>query len=71
VGPADIRKLANMNSEGSKPEDGEALFRGERQGCVYGRPRNPTQALFEERMASLEGAEAALASASGMAASAC
>ena len=25
-------------------EDGEALFRGERQGYVYGRTRNPTQA---------------------------
>ena len=49
-------------------EEGEALFRGERQGYVHGRPRNPTQDLFEERIASLEGAEAGLAVASGMAA---
>ena len=49
-------------------EEGEALFRGEHEGYVYGRTRNPTQALFEERIASLEGAEAGLAVASGMAA---
>ena len=49
-------------------EDGEALFRGEREGYVYGRTRNPTQSLFEQRLASLEGAEAGLATASGMAA---
>lgn len=49
-------------------EEGEALFRGEREGYVYGRTRNPTQALFEQRIASLEGAEAGLAVASGMAA---
>ena len=49
-------------------EEGEALFRGEREGYVYGRTRNPTQALFEQRIASLEGAQAALATASGMAA---
>jgi len=49
-------------------EEGEALFRGEREGYVYGRTRNPTQALLEERMASLEGADAGLAVASGMAA---
>jgi methionine-gamma-lyase len=39
---------------------------GERQGYVYGRTRNPTQALLEERLASLEGAEAGVATASGM-----
>ena len=49
-------------------EDAEALFRGEREGYVYGRTRNPTQALFERRCADLEEAEAALATASGMAA---
>ena len=41
---------------------------GERSGYVYGRTRNPTQALLEERLASLEGAEAAVVTASGMAA---
>jgi methionine-gamma-lyase len=49
-------------------EEGEALFRGERRGYVYGRTRNPTQALLEARLASLEGAETGLALASGMAA---
>jgi methionine-gamma-lyase len=49
-------------------EAGEQIFRGEREGYVYGRTRNPTQALLEERIASLENAEAGLAVASGMAA---
>ncbi|MGO9135048.1 MAG: trans-sulfuration enzyme family protein, partial [Methylovirgula sp.] len=49
-------------------EAGEEIFRGEREGYVYGRTPNPTQALFEERIASLENAEAGLAAASGMAA---
>jgi hypothetical protein len=40
-------------------EECEALFRGEREVYVYGRTRNPTQGLFEERIASLEGAETA------------
>jgi methionine-gamma-lyase len=47
-------------------EDGAAMFRGEKAGYIYGRTRNPTQALLEERLASLEGAEAALAVASGI-----
>jgi methionine-gamma-lyase len=47
-------------------EAGGEMFRGERAGYVYGRTRNPTQALLEERMASLEGGAAALAVASGM-----
>lgn len=47
-------------------EAGGELFRGERKGYIYGRNRNPTQNLLEERVASLEGAEAGLALASGM-----
>jgi methionine-gamma-lyase len=47
-------------------EDGAAMFRGEQPGYIYGRTRNPTQALLEERLASLEGGEAGLALASGM-----
>ncbi|SHH39912.1 trans-sulfuration enzyme family protein [Pollutimonas bauzanensis] len=46
----------------------EEIRSGERQGYVYGRTRNPTQALLEERLASLEGGQAAVATASGMAA---
>lgn len=52
----------------STVEEGQAIFRGDAEGYVYGRTRNPTQALFEARIASLEGAEAGLALASGMAA---
>ena len=44
------------------------MSRGEREDYVHGGTRNPTQALFEERVASLESAEAGLAVASGMAA---
>ena len=46
----------------------EARFRNEQPGFVYSRFGNPTVAMFEERMAQLEGAEAARAMASGMAA---
>lgn len=49
-------------------EAGSEMFRGERPGYIYGRTRNPTQTILEERMASLEGGEAALAVGSGMAA---
>lgn len=49
-------------------EDGAALFRGEKEGYIYGRTKNPTQSLLEARVADLEGAEAGLATASGMAA---
>ncbi|MEX2647796.1 MAG: PLP-dependent transferase [Alphaproteobacteria bacterium] len=47
-------------------EAGGAMFRGERAGYIYGRTRNPTQALLEDRLAVLEGGAAALALASGM-----
>lgn len=47
-------------------EAGGELFRGERKGYIYGRNRNPTQNILEERIASLEGTEAGLALASGM-----
>ena len=49
-------------------EDAEARFKGESPGFIYARYGNPTVAMFEERMALLEGAEAARATASGMAA---
>lgn len=47
-------------------EDGGAMFRGEKAGYIYGRTKNPTQSLLEERVASLEGAEAGIALASGI-----
>ncbi len=49
-------------------EQGAEYFAGSKQGYIYGRTRNPTQALLEQRIADLEGAEAGLAMASGMAA---
>jgi O-acetylhomoserine (thiol)-lyase len=45
-----------------------ALFNNERPGHVYSRLSNPTVAVFEERMAALEGAVGAIATASGQAA---
>src|SRR5580700_11891509 len=42
-----------------------ALFGLEELGNIYTRIMNPTQAVFEERIASLEGGVAALAVASG------
>ena len=40
--------------------DGAARFAGEQAGYVYSRVGNPTTALLEERIANLEGGEAAL-----------
>jgi O-succinylhomoserine sulfhydrylase len=49
-------------------ESAEARFSGEDPGFIYSRFSNPTVAMFEQRMCLLEGAEAARATASGMAA---
>jgi O-succinylhomoserine sulfhydrylase len=49
-------------------EAAEARFKGEDSGFIYSRFSNPTVAMFERRMALLEGAEAARATATGMAA---
>ncbi|SFK61917.1 O-succinylhomoserine sulfhydrylase [Methylocapsa palsarum] len=49
-------------------ETAEARFKGDEPGYVYSRYANPTVTMFEERLALLEGAEAARATASGMAA---
>ncbi|MBG1231594.1 O-succinylhomoserine sulfhydrylase [Aestuariivirga litoralis] len=50
------------------PESAERRFSGEEEGYVYGRYGNPTVTMLEERFRMLEGAEAAYAVASGMAA---
>lgn len=47
-------------------EDGAARFAGEQPGHIYSRISNPTLDLLERRIAFLEGAEAGLATASGM-----
>jgi O-succinylhomoserine sulfhydrylase len=49
-------------------EAAAARFKGEDPGFIYSRFSNPTVAMFEERMRLLEGAGAARATASGMAA---
>lgn len=49
-------------------EEAQAAFDNSKPRFVYGRFGNPTVSIFEERMALLEGAEAARATASGMAA---
>ncbi|MCZ7658583.1 MAG: O-succinylhomoserine sulfhydrylase [Xanthobacteraceae bacterium] len=46
----------------------EARFKGQDPGYIYSRYGNPTVSMFEARMAALEGAEAARATATGMAA---
>jgi O-succinylhomoserine sulfhydrylase len=49
-------------------EEAEARFKGESPGYQYSRISNPTVSMFEERMAQLEGAPIARATATGMAA---
>lgn len=53
-------------------EQGGKCFAGEEEGFIYTRLGNPTTNLLEEKIAALEGAEAAVACSSGMGAvSAC
>jgi O-succinylhomoserine sulfhydrylase len=49
-------------------EEAAARFRGERPGMTYSRLQNPTVEMLEKRIALIEGAEAARATATGMAA---
>jgi O-succinylhomoserine sulfhydrylase len=49
-------------------EECEARFAGQSKGFIYARFSNPTVTMFERRMAAFEGAEAARATATGMAA---
>jgi O-succinylhomoserine sulfhydrylase len=49
-------------------EDAAARFAGEQDGMTYSRLQNPTVQMLEERIATMEGAEACRATASGMAA---
>lgn len=52
----------------SSAEEASARFTGEKPGNVYSRFTNPTVEMFERRLAAMEGAEAAVGVASGMAA---
>lgn len=49
-------------------EESARRFAGEEEGYTYGRTGNPTVTSFEMRLAAMEGAEACMATASGMAA---
>src|SRR5690606_1101608 len=54
------------------PQDMERTFSGELQGSyLYSRHSNPTVNIFGKKMAAMEGGEAALGVASGMAAISC
>ena len=50
------------------PEYAASLFELKQYGNIYSRISNPTTAVFEERIASLEGGTGALATSSGLAA---
>src|SRR5258708_17694218 len=50
------------------PDHAASLFTMERSGHVYSRISNPTVAVFEERVAALEGGVGAIGTASGQAA---
>jgi O-succinylhomoserine sulfhydrylase len=52
----------------SSAAEAEAAFAGDHDRYIYSRYGNPTVSMFEERLRLLEGAEACLATASGMAA---
>src|SRR5712664_2783184 len=49
-------------------DDYDAVAKGERPGHYYGRNSNANRSMLEQAVAELEGAEAGLATASGMAA---
>ncbi len=72
AGTGDLNPPVHMSSTYTFPtvEDGSKRFAGEQQGFVYSRVGNPTTVLLEQRLADLEGGEAALVTASGMGATA-
>ena len=49
-------------------EEAAARFSGKSPGNIYSRFTNPTVRAFEQRLATMEGAERAMATSSGMAA---
>jgi len=61
IAPASVQVYTDL-------DDYEAVVRGERPGHYYGRNSNANRDLFERAVADLEGAEAGVATASGMAA---
>ena len=61
LSPASVHVFADL-------DDYDAVVRGERPGHYYGRNSNSNRQMLERAVADLEGAEAAVATASGMAA---
>jgi methionine-gamma-lyase len=61
LSPSSVHVFADL-------DDYEAVVTGERHGYYYGRNSNANRELFERAMADLEGAEAGVATSSGMAA---
>src|SRR5210317_301256 len=49
-------------------QEAAARFAGDEPGNIYARFTNPTTRAFEQRLAAMEGAEACVATSSGMAA---
>lgn len=49
-----------------KTAEAAAVMSGDKPGYIYGRQSSPTQSILEARLAALEGAEAAVATGSGM-----
>ena len=72
AGTGDLNPPVHLSSTYTFPtvEDGMKRFQGEQAGYVYSRVGNPTTILLEQRIADLEGGEAALVAASGMGATA-
>ena len=66
--PATTPIYASSSFFYEKSEDLEAVFNQEKVGQVYSRYGNPTTCALEEQMCALEGADFAVAAASGMAA---
>lgn len=67
-GSGDLNPPIHLSSTYTFPtvEEGSRRFSGEQAGYVYSRVGNPTTVLLEQRLADLEGGEAALVTASGM-----
>jgi methionine-gamma-lyase len=67
-GPVETPIVNSVAFAFASAEDAEAAFRGESDAYIYGRWGNPTVEALETAIASLEGGEAAVCTASGMAA---
>jgi methionine-gamma-lyase len=67
AGPGALNPPLYLSSTYTFPTtaDGSARFAGDQEGFVYSRVGNPTTALLETRLASLEGGEACVVTASG------